>query len=60
MPDQITNMCVIMLPPERNDALRSALEAHCWEFSDHQYARFKAVKEKTSVILYNSGKLVIQ
>ena len=49
-----------MLPPERNDALRSALETHCWTFSDHQYARFKATKEKTSVILYNSGKLVIQ
>ena len=60
MPEPTANMCVIMLPAERNDVLRSALEAHCWEFSDHQYARFKAVKEKTSVILYNSGKLVIQ
>ena len=49
-----------MLPAERNEKLRSALEAHCWEFSDHQYAKFKAVKEKTSVILYNSGKLVVQ
>ena len=60
MADPAANMCVIMLPPERNSALRSALEAHCWDFSDHQYAQFKATKEKTSVILYNSGKLVIQ
>lgn len=60
MPDPAQNMCVIMLPPERNGALRDALEKHLWEFSDHQYAQFKAVKEKTSVILYNSGKLVIQ
>ena len=59
MPDQITNMCVIMLPPERNDALRSALEAHCWEFSDHQYARFKAVKEKTSVIQHSHRRPVL-
>ena len=60
MAETTQNMCVIMLPPERNGALRSALEAHNWEFSDHQYAQFKAGKEKTSVILYNSGKLVIQ
>lgn len=60
MTDPSANMCVIMLPPERNDALRSALEAHLFTFSEHPYARFKAVKEKTNVILYNSGKLVIQ
>lgn len=54
------NMCVIMLPAGREAALHSALEKHLWEFSQHPYAKFKASKEKTSVILYNSGKLVIQ
>lgn len=60
MGDPSENMYVIMLPAERNDALRSALEEHNWELSEHQYARFKACREKTSVILYNSGKLVVQ
>ena len=49
-----------MLPKELNSVLREALEARCWEFTTLPYAEFKATRNKTNVVLYTSGKLVIQ
>ncbi len=48
------------LPSEFFEKLRTVLEESGWEFSDLPYARFKAVHEKTNVVLYDSGKLVAQ
>ena len=41
-------------------ALRAWLEAHRYDFRDVPYARFAAEKEKTNVVFYESGKLVVQ
>src|SRR5207253_3896771 len=40
--------------------LRSWLQAHNYKFRDVPYARFAAEKEKTNVVFYESGKLVVQ
>jgi len=41
-------------------ALRRELEAAGWEFSEKAYAHWCARKDKTTVIPYHSGKLVVQ
>ena len=41
-------------------ALRAWLQSHAWRFRDVPYARFAAEKEKTNVVFYESGKLVVQ
>jgi len=41
-------------------ALRSWLQAHQYQFRQVPYARFAAEKEKTNVVFYESGKLVVQ
>ena len=41
-------------------ALRTRLQAHSWQFREVPYARFAAEKEKTNVVFYESGKLVVQ
>ncbi len=48
------------LVPEQASALRSWLQAHHWQFREVPYARFAAEKEKTNVVFYESGKLVVQ
>lgn len=60
MPEAKKNCIVKMLPKELCSVLREALEARCWEFSTLPYAEFKATRNKTNVVLYTSGKLVIQ
>jgi ribonuclease HIII len=40
--------------------LKAALEARHYEFRQVPYARFAAEKEKTNVVFYESGKLVVQ
>ena len=42
------------------EQLRDYLEERCWEFSDIQYAHWKAVKDKTNIVAYKSGKLTVQ
>jgi ribonuclease HIII len=42
------------------EALRSWLEKHFYDFREVPYARFAAEKEKTNVVFYESGKLVVQ
>ena len=41
-------------------ALRAWLQSHAWRFREVPYARFAAEKEKTNVVFYESGKLVVQ
>jgi ribonuclease HIII len=41
-------------------ALRAWLQSHSWRFREVSYARFAAEKEKTNVVFYESGKLVVQ
>jgi ribonuclease HIII len=41
-------------------ALRTWLQSHTWRFREVPYARFAAEKEKTNVVFYESGKLVVQ
>ncbi|MCX6923368.1 MAG: ribonuclease HIII, partial [Verrucomicrobia bacterium] len=41
-------------------ALRTWLQAHHYQFREVPYARFAAEKEKTNVVFYESGKLVVQ
>jgi len=40
--------------------LRSWLQSHQYQFREVPYARFAAEKEKTNVVFYESGKLVVQ
>jgi len=41
-------------------ALRAWLQEYHWKFREVPYARFAAEKEKTNVVFYESGKLVVQ
>src|SRR5258707_13820453 len=41
-------------------ALKAWLQAHAYKFREVPYARFAAEKEKTNVVFYESGKLVVQ
>src|SRR4029077_19229618 len=41
-------------------ALRAWLAAHGFQFRDVPYAQFAAEKEKTNLVYYESGKLVVQ
>lgn len=42
------------------EALRTWLQDHGYKFREVPYARFGAEKDKTGVVFYNSGKLVLQ
>src|SRR5690349_9060186 len=48
------------LTDEQAETLKSSLEARNYEFRDVPYARFAGEKDKTSVVFYESGKLVVQ
>ena len=48
------------LTDEQAAALRAWLESHHYTFREVPYARFAGEKEKTNVVLYESGKLVVQ
>ncbi len=48
------------LTDEQAAALKLSLEARHYEFREVPYARFAAEKEKTNVVFYESGKLVVQ
>ena len=51
---------VFELTENEISALRLLLESRGWELSDAPYMVFRARKEKTSVCVYTSGKLVAQ
>ena len=48
------------LTDDQAAALKSWLEAHHYQFREVPYARFAAEKEKTNLVFYESGKLVVQ
>lgn len=48
------------LSDEQAAALKSWLQAHGYSFRQVPYARFAAEKEKTNLVFYESGKLVVQ
>ncbi len=48
------------LTEEQAATLKSCLEARHYEFREVPYARFAGEKEKTNVVFYESGKLVVQ
>src|SRR5207247_9078555 len=50
--------CALAEPEAR--ALENYLREHGYEFREAPYARFAAEKEKVNVVLYGSGKLVVQ
>ena len=56
-----TSSCfTITLNEEQIGSLKEALEDACWELSEGEYCHFKAKKEKTTLAMYRSGKLVVQ
>lgn len=48
------------LTDEQAATLKAWLDARHYEFREVPYARFAAEKEKTNVVFYESGKLVVQ
>ena len=48
------------LSSEQAEALKAWLQNHGYKFRDVPYARFAAEQDKTNVVFYESGKLVIQ
>jgi len=48
------------LSDSQSAALRTLLQSRAWRFREVPYARFAAEKEKTNVVFYESGKLVVQ
>jgi ribonuclease HIII len=48
------------LTDEQAATLKSCLEARDYAFREVPYARFAGEKEKTNVVFYDSGKLVVQ
>jgi len=48
------------LSSNQADALKTLLQARNYQFREVPYARFAAEKEKTNVVFYESGKLVVQ
>ena len=49
-----------VLTPEQTEKLETLLSERNWELSEAPYMVFRAVKEKTNVCAYESGKLVVQ
>jgi ribonuclease HIII len=48
------------LTDEQAAALKSCLKARNYQFREVPYARFAGEKDKTNVVFYDSGKLVVQ
>ena len=54
------NLYVETFTKEQIVKLQAHLNSQGWEFSDLQYAHWKAKKDKTNVSAFNSGKVSIQ
>ncbi|MFW5802613.1 MAG: ribonuclease HIII [Verrucomicrobiota bacterium] len=48
------------LSDKQMETLRNELEQANWQFDSLDHARWRARREKTTVVAYNSGKLVVQ
>ena len=51
---------VVLLTPEQTAILNDIVTNENWEISSAPYCLFKAKKDKASIAMYTSGKLVIQ
>ena len=51
---------VCKIDEKQIEKLHAYLNERGWEFRDMQYAHWKAVKDKTNIVAYNSGKLTVQ
>lgn len=51
---------VCTVTEEQAETLRVLLDDRGWDFSEQPYARWKASRDKTNVVAYNSGKLTVQ
>src|SRR5439155_10862469 len=54
------NSYTCKLTDEQASALKTLLQVRGYKFREVPYARFAAEKEKTNVVFYESGKLVVQ
>src|SRR6266404_5004467 len=52
--------CTCKLSDTQAEALRTWLVAHGYKFREVPYARFAAERDKTNMVFYESGKLVVQ
>jgi ribonuclease HIII len=57
---KLLNSYTCKLTDEQASALKTLLQVRGYKFREVPYARFAAEKEKTNVVFYDSGKLVIQ
>ena len=55
-----SNNYVCTIDAGQAEELRVKLEVSGWNFASIPYARFKAAKDHTTVVAYESGKLVVQ
>src|SRR5690242_17702849 len=60
MSEKLLTSYTCKLSDAQADALREWLRDHHWKFHEVPYARFAAEGEKTNVVFYESGKLVVQ
>lgn len=51
---------VCTVTEEQVEALQSLLDERGWSFTTQPYAHWKASRDKTNVVAYNSGKLTVQ
>ncbi len=51
---------VVTLTPEQCVVLENLLRERGWEFAEQPYAHWKALRDKTNVVAYKSGKLTVQ
>lgn len=51
---------VCIVTENQAEQLRLLLDRRGWQFSELPYARWRAVRENTAVVAYNSGKLIVQ
>jgi len=55
-----TKNFVTKIEPGQSAKLRDVLDERCWELDQLAYAHFRARRDKTTVVSYESGKLVVQ
>jgi len=60
MAEQKRTSYVCKVDEKQIEQLRDYLDERSWEFKEMQYAHWKAVKDKTNIVAYNSGKLTVQ
>src|SRR5439155_7169673 len=57
---KLRNSYPCMLTDDQASALNTLLQVRVYKFREFPYARFADEREKTNVVFYDSGKLVVQ